>query len=117
MIGYAAELDGEVAGEVIRGQSTDFVIAPGEHQVRLRIVGSWTGKPSKIYGSRIRPIALEEGELVEVICGPNGPAILGILGLLQFRRYINLERPCDAFAWIDQTGGCTLPPEQVTPLR
>jgi hypothetical protein len=93
MIGYAVEADGKLVGEVMRGQSQDFVLVPGDHAIRIRTVGSLTDNPSRFYASRIRRFTIEDGDLVEVICGPNGPAILAVLSFFQFHRYINLERP------------------------
>jgi hypothetical protein len=92
-IDYAVQVDGAAVGKVAMGESQDFVLALGEHDVRLRQIGILTKRPSKLWGSRTLRIAVQEGDLVEVICGPNGPSILAFVLFFTFHRWIKLENP------------------------
>jgi hypothetical protein len=93
MIAYAVEVDGQIVGAVMRGLSFDCPLQAGEHHIRLRTIGSWSNKPSRLYSSKRRCFWAEPGDLVEVICGPNGPAIMSVLAFFQFHRYIKIETP------------------------
>ena len=93
LIDYAVEADGQFVGTVAHGKSEEFSLPAGEHSLRLRTLGALWDKPSRLYTSAVRTIAAADGEVIDVVCGPNGPAFFALIGLLVPRRWISLEGP------------------------
>jgi hypothetical protein len=80
---YLVRVDGNLVGEIAKGEAKDFFVPPGEHRVRLTIDRFWT--------SREIMLQLRAGELAEFICGPGGPAPVALFALLVPHRYISLK--------------------------
>jgi hypothetical protein len=82
---YRVEIDGHVVGSIAQGETRDFTVLPGEHTIRM--------SSDRIFTSPERTVSLDEGELVEFLCGPGGPSIESLLFLLRPHRYISLDGP------------------------
>jgi len=93
LVDYVVQVDGATVGEVPMGESRDFGLSSGEHDIRLRMAGAVFDRPSKLFGSRTQRLLFEDGDLVDIICGPNGPSILAFLLFLIPHRYIKMENP------------------------
>jgi hypothetical protein len=81
---YKVLIDGEPAGEIRRGESRCFKVAPGRHQLRLTI--DWTA-------SETIDLDLEPGVETRVQCAPSRYPPLGqLLGMLRISPYIRLSK-------------------------
>jgi len=78
---YRVCLDGNLTGKIAQDQTMDFVVAAGEHRVRLTVQESYT--------SREVVLQVREGELAQLTCRPGAIPIL-FAGLVP-RRYIRLR--------------------------
>ncbi len=56
---YKVVLDGEVVGQVRNGQQVEFDVAPGRHEVRLKI--DWTGSNTVTFDAAQDPLDFECG--------------------------------------------------------
>jgi uncharacterized membrane protein YgcG len=65
-------VDGVVVGTIRDGQTVDFSIPAGRHEVRLKL--DWTG-------SRVLSVEVGVGEVAHVACGPAGSALMGSFGV------------------------------------
>lgn len=79
---YKVLIDGEQIGAIRRGERQTFEVAPGTHQVMLKI--DW-GRSNPV------DVHVEEGETAELFCQPNpGPFTTLYFITFGYRRYIKL---------------------------
>jgi hypothetical protein len=88
MRAYKVVVDGETAGKVRRGKTVSVDVAPGSHEVWMKI--DWTK-------SRPIEVELQAGEEATLLCAPNRSALEGSGRALWKTTvgkdsYINLER-------------------------
>jgi hypothetical protein len=83
---YKVVVDGNVVGEIHNGESKDFDVAPGTHNLMLKV--DWCH-------SRELPFDLSPGRDLEIDCTPSarGWAVLLSLYFVLFKRtdYIDLQ--------------------------
>jgi hypothetical protein len=81
---YKVLVDGQVAGEVRRGQQIRIEVPAGQHEVQMAI--DWTTSPSG-------PLNLAPGEQAVLVCRPGGSAATaGIDMIFNTDSWIALER-------------------------
>jgi hypothetical protein len=79
---YKVLIDGEMVGEVRHGESRDFQVPPGRHQLRLKI--DWTS-------SKTIDCELGAGDEAKFRCGPSRPFLGQLLGILRITPYVELS--------------------------
>jgi hypothetical protein len=80
---YKVVIDDQPMGEIRRGQSAEFVLPPGPHELSLRI--DWTR-------SEMIVLDLTSGQDAYFQCGPSRPLFFGqLLGILRIRPYLSLR--------------------------
>ncbi len=80
---YKVLVDGEERGKVKHGEGVEIEVAPGDHQVQMKV--DWaTSQPLSV--------TLAEGERAEFVCAPNANPLTAIF-YATFKRsnYIRLE--------------------------
>jgi hypothetical protein len=66
-------VDGEPVGKIKHGQSVDFAVPSGSHELALKI--SWCS-------SRSLPFDAQAGDVIRFFCEPGGPASAGLQDVL-----------------------------------
>ena len=88
-------MDGEAVGDIRSGESKRYVIAAGDHDLRLRI--DWAGSPEMSF-------TVSEGNVVEFFCGPGSQSGL-IDAVLRPKQYISLSRGRSVPGGAEAAGG------------
>lgn len=92
---YKVVLDGDVVGEIRNGQKLELDVAPGQHEMHLKI--DWCRSNSVDF--------IVDGDLVEFECGSSLRGRKLLLALL----YVSVRR--SQYIWLRRVD----PPEPVTP--
>jgi hypothetical protein len=93
LVPYSVQIDDGIVGEVVMGESRDFLVVAGEHRIRLKLRGLVIRRPSKLFVSKAQTVVLRDGDIADLNCGPSGPSILFPILVLFPKRYIKLEGP------------------------
>jgi hypothetical protein len=79
---YTVLIDGQRVGKLGSGESATFPLAPGPHEVRLKL--DWCGSPK---------IICDGNENTRLVCDAGGTSATAIIDVLfRSQRYIALER-------------------------
>lgn len=80
---YTIEIDDAPVGSIRRGETAEFDVRPGSHEVRLTV--DWASSPTVV-------ITVGDGERIILTAGPGGTAWSGLKHLADRpESYINLE--------------------------
>ena len=79
---YTIEINGTKVGTINRGESHEFDVPPGQHEVRLKI--DWCSSPA---------VTVDGESNTRLVCKPGSNAFFGLFDII-FRqgKYISLER-------------------------
>jgi hypothetical protein len=80
---YFVFIDGEKVGAIRRGETSDFLVSPGQHSVKMLI--------SRIYSSKTATVVTRAGGTATMTCGPSLLGAVPLLGLLVPGRYLSLQ--------------------------
>jgi hypothetical protein len=81
---YRVTVDGLEVGEIRRGETKDFPVEPGSHEVVLRI--DWCRSPTL-------EVDVAPGTRVPLQCRPNVPIVLALIAIITRRPdWISLEK-------------------------
>lgn len=91
---YKVVVDGAVIGKIRDGESADFNVNAGAHQVRIKI--DWSG-------SRALSFDVQSNQVVFFECQPNGPAMKAVFDVVSSLR--KRGRPWVDLRQISDDGG------------
>lgn len=87
---YVVWIDRAAAGRIRTGETRQYPVAPGRHDIRVGIAGALLGG-GRLWTSRTRHIDVHDGETATLTCRPT--AVHEVWDLVRPNRRVQLSEP------------------------